>query len=181
MGQDKAFLDVEGAPLISRVAEAVVKAAGSVTLIGDPGKYANLGYPIEEDEYKSCGPLAGIHKALSVTPADWNLIVACDMPELEPQFLGDLMAKAERSNPDCLLPEGKRGLEPLCAVYHRRAEAQIRKALESGVKKVLEGLSALRVEVIQVPIRNQFRNVNTPEDWQRYRNSQTNKTRPDRD
>jgi molybdopterin-guanine dinucleotide biosynthesis protein A len=178
MGRDKALLDLDGAHLVSRVAERVAAAAGSVMLIGDPEKYGGMGFAVCADLYKGCGPLAGVHAALSTSAAEWNLIVACDMPEVRPGFLGELLQQAERMDADCLLPAGESGRpEPLCAVYNRRALPAIERALESGIRKVLDGLAGLRLEILPVRNAKLFRNLNTPGDWLEYTSSQRDKTR----
>src|SRR5262249_23737102 len=152
--------------LVCRVAQAVAAAAGSVMLIGDPAKYSALGYAICGDVFPGLGPLAGVHAALTVSGAEWNLVVACDMPDLEPPFLTELLKKAEESSADCVLCAGKSGRpEPLCAVYHRRALSAIEQALQSGVRKMMDGLAGLRVEVVTVSGPGPFRNINTPQDW----------------
>jgi molybdopterin-guanine dinucleotide biosynthesis protein A len=178
MGRDKALLEIEGIRLISRAARVVEAAAGSTTLIGDPQKYGGLGYPVHPDIFMGCGPLAGIHAALSVSSADWNLVLACDMPEVESGFLINMLERAEQSGQDCLLPAGKSGRpEPLCGVYHRCVLPAIQRALEDGVRKVLDGLAGLRVEVFPVSGPGPFRNINTPAEWNEYTRAQTNKTR----
>ncbi len=80
MGRDKAYLPVSGGILVTRVAGAVEAAAGNVALVGDPERYADLGYPVVADRYPGQGPLGGILTALGEKAAEWNLIVACDMP-----------------------------------------------------------------------------------------------------
>jgi molybdopterin-guanine dinucleotide biosynthesis protein A len=177
MGRDKALLAVEGSLLVCRVAVAVAASTGSVTLIGDPAKYGGLGYRVCPDMYPGCGPLAGIHAALTGSGMDWNLVVACDMPDVEPAFLRRLLDLAEQRSADCLLPAGESGRpEPLCGVYHRRARPAIQRALESGIRKVLDGLAGLRVEIVPVGESGPFRNINTPRDWTEYTDSQRNKT-----
>ncbi len=177
MGRDKAMLPLDGAALVQRVADRVARAAGCVTLIGDPAKYGHLGHPVSPDLLPDCGPLGGICTALSITASDWNLVLACDMPDIDAQFLQSLLETAERLTVDCLLPTGESGLpEPLCAVYHRRALPHIRRALESGVRKVVDGLAGLRVELLPVPGSAQFRNINTPQEWIAYRDAQMDKT-----
>ncbi len=107
MGRDKARMPYRGETLAEWIARAVKTAAGSATLVGNaqPGGIPDL-YPGE-------GPLGGILTALRHTSADWNLIVACDMPEVSAEFLGDLLAAAERSGADALLPRGPLGkVEP---------------------------------------------------------------------
>ena len=146
MGRDKALLPFRGGALAAHVAAAATAAAGSVMLIGDPLKYGHLGYPVLPDRRPGAGPLGGIESALSYTAADWNLVLACDMPAISAEFLRGLLEAAERCNADALVPAGPSGrLEPLCAVYHRRCLATVRRALDAGVRKVTEGLAGLEV------------------------------------
>ena len=82
MGRDKAGLPLLGRTLVEHVAAAVAEAAGSVTLIGPPGRYSSLDFPIIADWRPGLGPLGGIHTALTHSPAVWNLIAACDLPQI---------------------------------------------------------------------------------------------------
>jgi len=43
MGRDKALLPYAGTTLVEHLARAVQDAAGSVALIGDPGRYSRYG------------------------------------------------------------------------------------------------------------------------------------------
>jgi molybdopterin-guanine dinucleotide biosynthesis protein A len=167
MGRDKALLPFRGATLVEHVARAVAAAAaGSVTLVGNPEAYCHLIYPVIPDATIGAGPLAGIQAALASSDAEWNLIVACDMPAVSSGFLSDLMETAENSAADCLIPAGPSGLvEPLCAAYHRRCLPAITQALERGVRKVTDGLAGLNVRRWPVPESLWFQNLNTPRDW----------------
>src|SRR5512143_2118542 len=121
MGRDKPLLSIHGSLLIERTAEVVRAAAGNVTLIGAPERYAHLGLPVLPDLVGNCGPICGLHTALKTTGADWNLVVACDMPGLTAAFLSDLLAAAKQLGCACLVPQTVSGIHRLCAVYHRRA------------------------------------------------------------
>src|SRR5580700_9663740 len=104
MGSDKALLPFGGGSLAGHVAATVEAAAGSVMLIGDPQKYGHLGYAVLPDRRPGAGPLGGIESALSYTAADWNLVVACDMPGISAEFLRSLLDAAERLGADALIP-----------------------------------------------------------------------------
>jgi molybdopterin-guanine dinucleotide biosynthesis protein A len=163
MGRDKARLPFRGADLVSSVTGAVALAAGNVTLVG----HSEL--PSIPDRYPRQGPLGGILTALHHTAADWNLIVACDMPEISADFLAELLARALRSPADVVLPYGPDHLpQPLCAVYNRRALAVMEEHFTRGVRKVTEALAGLAVERLEVAELLRFQNVNTPEDWAAY-------------
>jgi len=169
MGQDKARLPLEGKTLLEHVAAVVAEAAGLVTLVGAPERYASLGLRVVPDSRPGCGPLAGIHAALTDSRADWNLIAACDMPLIAAPFLRSLLDAAESCEADCLIPRGPSGHpEPLCAVYHSRCRTAIGEALDRGVRKVTDGLAGLRIAAWNVPESRWFRNVNTPEEWDRH-------------
>src|SRR5947209_17116506 len=134
MGRDKARLPYRGGALAEWIAGAVALAADQVTLVGNPDLG---GIP---DLYPGEGPLGGILTALHHTRADWNLIVACDMPEVSAGFLSGLLAAAEAAGAggaSALLPQGPSGkLEPLCAVYHRRALSAMEGRFARGARKV---------------------------------------------
>lgn len=170
MGCDKALLSFRGGPLVESVARAVGLAAGSAVLVGHPWLYEHLGYPAIPDLYPGAGPLGAILTALYHTSADWNLVVAWDMPGLSAEFLKLLVdAAAGRSAADALVPIGASGRpEPLCAVYHRRSRPALERALGRGVRSVRAALEDLRAAVVSVPEVTPFHNVNTPEDWAAY-------------
>jgi molybdenum cofactor guanylyltransferase len=169
MGRDKALLPFRGGALAAHVAATVAAAAGSVTLIGDPRKYGHLGYPVLPDRTPGAGPVGGIESVLSYTAADWNLVLACDMPAISAALLRGLLDAAERAGADVLVPAGPSGrLEPLSAVYHRRCLATVRRALESGVRKVTDALDGLEVARWTVDDAACFENLNTPEEWACY-------------
>ena len=162
MGRDKGMLPYRGGTLVEAVARAVKDAAGSAVLVGHPE--SNPG--AIPDLYPGQGPLGGILTALHHTRAEWNLIVACDMPELDGPMLRGLLERAEREEVDALLPVGPSGLpEPLCAVYRLRVREALDAAFARGVRKIK---AALGDRMRTAPVHWEFHNVNTPEDWARY-------------
>jgi molybdopterin-guanine dinucleotide biosynthesis protein A len=169
MGCDKALLRYRGGVLVEFVARAVKLAAGNAALVGSPGRLGALGYPVLPDIYPGEGPLGGILSVLQNDAADWNLVVACDMPEISAGFLSELMDAAESRDADAMVPAGPSGLlEPLCAVYHRRSREALYQAFASGIRKVTAAFTGLRIAVFSAPDLTPFQNVNTPEDWAGY-------------
>jgi molybdopterin-guanine dinucleotide biosynthesis protein A len=171
LGEDKARLSYRGVPLLSHVADEVRAAAGSVTVIADPARYADLNLPVVPDLRPGVGPLGGIETAVAQGKAEWNLIVACDMPNLTREWLSGLIAAAlaQSAGADCVLGLSQGGLEPLCAVYRARTLDAIRAALDAGVRKVTDALAGLQVAHYRIDNQSVTANVNTPEDWLRHR------------
>ena len=169
MGRDKALLPFRGGLLAEAVGRAVEEATGSVVLVGTPELYSALPWPVIPDLYPGEGPLGGLLTALAHTAADWNVVVACDMPGVSGCFLQELLAAAQASNAAVFAPRGAMGKpEPLCAVYHIRARRILESAFGRGVRKVTAAWEGLRVVEWPVPEISHFRNINTPEDWEAY-------------
>jgi len=165
MGRDKALLPLQGGTMIGRIAGLVRAAAGSVTLIGPPGRYASLGFPVMPDQVEGCGPLGGVLTALNHTTADWNLIVACDLPDLTPALLEDLFRAAEAGDADAVVPESEGGLDPLCAIYHRRCAAAAASAIGRKIFKMHDFLSSIQFHRLPVSDSRVLSNINTAEQW----------------
>jgi molybdenum cofactor guanylyltransferase len=170
MGRNKALLPYHGSTLVQSVAEIVHTVTGDVSLVGRPGRDGLLGYSVVPDIYPGEGPLGGILTALQHSRADWNLIVACDMPELNVEFFRRLLDAAESSDCDALVPVSPSGLlEPLCAAYHRNSRQLLYQAFARGVRQIATALGEVRMTTWRVPEElSCFQNVNTPEDWAPY-------------
>lgn len=172
MGQDKALLELGGAPMVTRMARLAQPYVASVAIVAPPERYAQLGLNILPDRWPSAGPLGGIATALGATSAEWNLILGCDLPYLTPEWVAWLISHALKSPAHALVPESERGLEPLAAMYHQNCAATLTAAVERGVRRVTEGLSEILFERVSMsewrkldPMDTLFENMNTPEDY----------------
>lgn len=162
MRRNKALLPWGPGALVESVAGAVEKAAGSVVLVGNPAAFEHLPFRCIPDERPGFGPLSGLHAALSATGADYNLIVACDMPDLDATSLHALLENAEATAALCTAAQDAR-LHPLCAVYRREALAMIEQAIKASRLRVLDLVYDLGVRAF--PVSKPLRNCNTPDDW----------------
>jgi molybdenum cofactor guanylyltransferase len=168
MGQDKALLQFQGDALISHVARVVCDAAGSVTLVGNPERYAALGFPVLRDRLPGRGPLGGIYTALRASKTDWNLVVACDMPAISAPVLTTLLNRAARSGKRCVTARGTSGeWEPLCAVYHRDCLPVLARALRDKRLRMKDLMTELDAEA-EVVGPMALANVNTPAEWKEF-------------
>src|SRR5215475_7737984 len=110
MKLDKAWLEIDGAPMIERViAAARPAAAGSLGIIinaGNPqiGRYEKLAASCDAklifDLHEHLGPLGGIHTALAhCGDGESALILACDMPFITTEFLSFIRDIHQIGNP----------------------------------------------------------------------------------
>ncbi len=98
MGRDKALLPWRGCPL----AQWAAIAGRAKRRNRDPGWALLNATPIWDfrvipDLFPGEGPLGGILTALRHSTAEWNLIVACDMPAIDAALLAHLLDAARQS------------------------------------------------------------------------------------
>jgi len=167
MGQDKAFLEIDGRLLIDHAMRRLKVFNCDIFLLGPKAKFNAFGR-ILEDHYPGCGPLAGIHAALVRSESMFNLITPVDMPLLTPQFLEALVEKAEASEAEVVLTATADGLQPLCGVYRKSFFQAADAALQRKQYKVDTAVTSRPHEFFDAAAAGfpaeMFLNVNTPED-----------------
>jgi molybdopterin-guanine dinucleotide biosynthesis protein A len=174
MGRDKALLEYQGRPAAAVLAARLSEATGEVTLIGDPERYAHLGFPVVGDRVPGLGPMGGLATALGLQAADWNLVIACDFLHVTSDLLKELAARALASpDLDCVaaaLPgsEPGAGPQPLCAAYHARLAGHVTRCLQSKHLKMKDFLAEIRTGTVAVRDPAVLANLNTPGDWARH-------------
>ncbi len=180
-GRDKALVEIGGRPMIARMIELLQSVTTEVKIVAVPGKYAEFGAEIVEDQWPGDGPLGGVITALedaaqSAARPEWNLVVSCDMPFLTQEWLQFLTNRAANSNAQVVFPHSASGPEPLCACWQTGAAAELRSGFERGVRKVTEGIALLRAEVLDEADWKRFDsagrlfwNMNTASDYEETR------------
>ncbi|QSF44806.1 molybdenum cofactor guanylyltransferase [Paenibacillus tianjinensis] len=187
MGRDKALLELAGRPVIARLADELSSLAGSTVIACGPRErreYSFLGLPQIADEYQGCGPLAGLHAALTHSRNEWNLVAACDLPFASAEFLQYILRYHAQAYPQGSGTSGRHGadaavavscqgrVQPLLGLYHKRVLPALEAALSAGNFKVTDFLEKL--DVLYVPetgfssaplTPSPLYNMNTPEDY----------------
>lgn len=177
MGASKPLLDLGGRTLLARAVCMANEVAPDCSVIGPPELLKQTTARVADDLWPGCGPLGGIATALSLRfgeqAAEWNLILACDMPYITVEWLRYLVGRAQASpDADVVMAATERGCEPLCSVVRSACGAAVINALERGIRKVTDGLAGLHVQLIE-PREWKcfdssgclFNNVNTQEDY----------------
>jgi molybdenum cofactor guanylyltransferase len=168
MGRDKALMRAHGEIALERIARLVCQSAGDVTVIGHPERYQALGLRAIADQVEGRGPLGGLFTALRVTTAEWNLIVACDMPWITGDVLREILSAAEQCEELALVPRTAHGLEPLCAAYHRDALSAVERAVATNRLAMRDFAVSIGARPWPVPDDDpRFTNANTLEEWKR--------------
>jgi molybdopterin-guanine dinucleotide biosynthesis protein A len=170
MGEDKAFLEIEGVPLFERVLAVCREVFARVILIGGQGaRFAGYGLPVHPDIYPGSA-LGGLYTGLVQAGTPYVFAAACDLP-----FPSSTVARhlaSLRDGFDAVVPRSAEGFEPLFAVYARTCLEPMRRLLEQGNFRIYDLYTELNVRY--VPMDELARlagderalvNVNTPEEF----------------
>lgn len=165
MGRDKALLPWKSGLLVEDLAGRLRKVVDQVTLLGAPERYGHLGFRCLADLRPGLGPLAGIETALASGQAEWNLVLACDVPNVGVDHLRALYRTAECSgNARCVVTVDADGaLQPLCAMYRDTCLPTVQQALNTNQLCLMDVVERLGAGKVFCPSR--LHNVNTEEDW----------------
>ena len=173
MGRDKSLLEVAGEPLWARQV-AILRAAGAspvgvVRRSDQPPLALPPDTPLWRDAVAGVGPLAGLQAALLACRTDFLAVLAVDLPRLDADWFQRLAGCcASGGGAIARRPDGI--LEPLAAIYPRRALAEVN-ARVGGTHFSLQSLAAHLITqrlltMVPLPAGELWRveNWNTPED-----------------
>src|SRR5262245_2259516 len=195
MKQDKAWLEVDGVPMIERVVGAVGPVGGRLGIIVNAAnpqveRYERLAESWDAgvilDLHEHLGPLGGIHTALAHCGAARSaLVLACDLPFITTELLSFLCCVHQGENPQSAirnpqsitvpLDQSNRP-QPLAAIYDQSLAATVGQMLAANELRV--DLLYSRVSTRPVGFaefahmrdaERFFINVNTPEEYQNAR------------
>ncbi len=175
MGQDKADLKLDGRSLLEHALAGLRSVCREVAILGKRDLYGQWA-PVYEDIFPGCGPLGGIHAALTNSQTEYNLIIAVDTPFLQPDFLSYMAERAVASGAVVTTPEIAGYTQPLCTVYGKAFLPIAERALKAGNYKITplfppgETVLISEQELRQFAFgAEMFENLNTPQDLERAR------------
>ncbi len=168
MGTDKALLTLGGLTFIEIIARTLIRIVGDVMIsAGDVSKYRRFNFPVIPDVHPGCGPLGGIHAALSSAPGEGALIVSCDMPLItgvECERLGSAIPRS-----DVVIARIGGRLHPLPGIYRKGVLPVLQRRLTEGRYAVLDFIGEVPVTVVDLPETAAASNINTPGEYQSIR------------
>lgn len=165
-GFPKQFLLYQGRTFQDKLLDEL-EGFGEVAL-SDNREDAGNGRIVWRDIVPGCGPLSGIHAALSYAAYDWVFVTACDMPRLSGACV-DFLIGCVTDACDCVVPYADGKVHPLCAIYHKSALPQAEALLAEDDYRVRSLLDRIRTVYVEMPdsCLDCFYNVNTPELFRR--------------
>jgi molybdopterin-guanine dinucleotide biosynthesis protein A len=115
------------------------------------------------------GPLAGIVAGMRLRPdADW-LVLACDLPRLDPATLTTLVESKREGERFLAYRSELDGLpEPLCAYYAREALPLLEESLAADFRGPRRILMEHGCRLLDPVTPGALANTNTPEEWETF-------------
>lgn len=167
MGRDKAFLELDGKPLLARQIQTVREAgAGEVFISGrEDMDYSEPGCRVLADQFSGAGPLAGIHAGLNAATTPLLLVLAVDLVEMDSTFLRELTQAGTG-----VIPRVAGKIEPLAAAYPGKGASLAELMLREGKFAVRDFAGACvqaglaKFADFPVTTSSRFHNLNSPAD-----------------
>ncbi len=164
LGRNKALLALGNATVIEHVIATVSAIAAPVTIItNNPEEYKHLGLATAGDLRPGCGPLSGIHAALSLSGTEYVLVKSCDIPLIGPELLS--LLHSNYPGHDITIFKTSR-FEPLCAIYRRTCLPALEELIDHGEYRIIDLFPTLDTLVIRSDDEDAFRSINTVDDYQ---------------
>ena len=178
-GVDKAFISIDGQPIIHRTLEILSEIFDEVILVSNsPEKYYAYknDIVIVSDLIPDVGPLAGIYTAMSSTEKDAVFVTACDMPFLDKAFIEKELTCFDALSPEILFPRTGDHIEPLCALYSTKIMGRMASYIQSSSDHSIRSFAAtVDTQYLELKDshtrRKMFSNVNCQDDVRRTRGS----------
>ncbi|MDA8227238.1 MAG: molybdenum cofactor guanylyltransferase [Desulfitobacterium hafniense] len=171
MAKNKAFLELDGRPLIERSIDILNRIFDEVIISSnDQELYNKYGVDVIPDVHKNRGPLGGLHACFLAAKHEVCFFVACDMPFLNSEVIRYLSKFTDEFQ--AVVPKLENGLEPLHAFYRKEIIFLIESNLKNAKFKIIDFYPQVNIKyIIESELRlfsnpdKDFLNANTPEDW----------------
>ena len=166
MGQDKGSLPFGDETMLERITRILGAISDRVIVVGRRDQNAITIHDAIEDQ----GPLAGIAAGLASSTSDLNIVVACDMPLINPAVLQRLAALIDDNDACVAVVDGH--ASALCGVYRSRIAKDAQALLDSGERRVMRLLDRIKTKRVDAaafrdidPDLRTFISVDTPEKY----------------
>jgi molybdopterin-guanine dinucleotide biosynthesis protein A len=130
MGREKGLVEFHGKPLIQYGIDLLSQFTDQILISTGNAAYLDFGLELVTDEISGQGPAAGLAASLKFSTTPWNLVLACDLPFLEPELIHNLFTKT--GNTMAVIPAHDGVYEPLAALYHKDLAPVFEASVYSG-------------------------------------------------
>lgn len=177
MGQDKALIPLNGIPLLRKIYETAQTCTEQVYIITpwieryQPILPSHCHFILETPlpgETLPHGALIGFSQGLTHLTAEWVLLLACDLPQLQAHAFQDWVSQLYNVSAEtqACLARNPKGWEPLCGFYRRRCLPSLSSYIHQGGRSFQPWLAHQTIQELIPQHPEILFNCNTPADLQ---------------
>ncbi|MFK5883465.1 MAG: formate dehydrogenase accessory sulfurtransferase FdhD [Candidatus Izemoplasma sp.] len=155
--QDKYLVHTQIKTLNSLFEEVVV-------VTNNPEHYKNQDVVITTDILNGKTPIIGLHAGLLASQFEYSFVIACDMPNIDPDFIKYLVTKID--NHDAYVAKHNGYIEPFNALYKKTITPRIEEFITNkkfGFQTMVNRLNSSYIEekdLVSFLKNNIFKNIN---------------------
>ncbi|MFP4456762.1 MAG: formate dehydrogenase accessory sulfurtransferase FdhD [Clostridia bacterium] len=179
MGFDKQYLQLNNQNIISYLSEKLSIIFDDIIVVSntlETGDYNT--FRVVSDVIKDKGPLSGIHSGLLSAKSEFIYFIACDMPNINLDYIRFMIEEIESANnqPLAIVTRFKDWIEPFNSFYHKKMIDLIENYLKANqsiyelIKKVDSILIEESIAREYSPDWDMFINLNTFKDVKEFMN-----------
>jgi len=170
-----------GESMLGRVTRVVAERCDPVLVVASAKSPAYLGLAEEHpgteqirwvtDEKPGAGPLAGLARGLAAAAEagrDVVFVCATDMPLISVAMIDELLRGLSDADDAAIAVDSQRA-HPLAGVYRTRVAGTLAELVQTGERRMLAAVDALRTHRVTLSDPAWLTNVNAPEDLHRLR------------
>ena len=152
--------------LIERILDQLAEYFDEVLIsVSDDKKFRFLKHKFIKDKKAGQGPMMGIKTALLASKNDKCFVIACDIPDIDLNFLEGLIALAK--DYDITVPVSITGdYEPLFAIYSRSVHTEMERLLNAGIRSLNPLFDYCKTKRVKMNNPSWLRNINTRKDYE---------------
>ena len=170
MGQDKGSLPFGSETMLERITRILGGISDEVIVVSRRAQHTPAHVTVVHDPIEDQGPLAGIAAGLAASKSGVNIVVACDMPLINPAVLQRMVTLMDDSDACVAIVDDH--ASALCGVYRSRTAPVAQALLNSGERRVMRLLDQIETKRVDAasfrdidPNLETFISVDTPEKY----------------
>ncbi|MGF1484279.1 MAG: molybdenum cofactor guanylyltransferase [Opitutales bacterium] len=181
MGRDKAALIFQGQTLLGRAKRALRPICQAVFVsVRKDQRIPREFEPdrVVRDAFGLAGALGGIASVLATQPNHAWLVLACDLPHVEPELLQELLANRDPASDATAFVSDNGRTEALCTLYEPSALEKLQQRIETGLFDLGPAMDCLHVRRLRLLNADWLRSVKNQEQYETAFNQQMQTPNP---
>jgi len=164
MGKDKALLPFGDSSSLTHYQHTKLTMYFQEIYISTKEKKFNFPCKAIEDIYPESSPLVALLSVFETLEVEEVFVMSVDTPFIERSIIQSIMEE-EREDAHIIVAKSPKGIQPLCARYHRSILPLLRTQYGLDNHKLTDLLNLANIKVLHFEEENPFTNLNHPEEY----------------